>query len=336
MPVVKNVKETAEKVITGEVKKERRKRRTREEIESDKAAKAAEKLVRQAEREAKKAEKETAKATGKKGNGQKTIMPDGGWNDPSESITMDSIKVEIRLMDSSLGLNPSDKNLLSRYIASKAPDAPSREEEIAAYGEDEVIQKATTIFPRGYFEVSENGQHLIDSLWRKAGGRGYVDPKVDERHPFFWNYQIRGFFKDSCGLLSKAAYGRSAETTAYKKVIDGGIFVEPRRVAITLPEVWIDDDGEDITPDDFDKLPVLERRIKRPSPTGEQVALASSEIIPAGSTMKFAIRFTDPKSRELVYEWLNYGTEHGLGAWRNSGRGVFQWRLLNDDWSPRT
>ena len=89
-------------------------------------------------------------------------------------------------------------------------------------------------------------------------------------------------------------------------------------------------------PDDFDKLPVLERRIKRPSPTGEQVALASSEIIPAGSTMKFAIRFTDPKSRELVYEWLNYGTEHGLGAWRNSGRGVFQWRLLNDDWSPRT
>lgn len=336
MPVVKNVKETTEKVITGEVKKERRKRRTREEIESDKAAKAAEKLVRQAEREAKKAEKETAKATGKKGNGQKTIMPDGGWNDPSESITMDSIKVEIRLMDSSLGLNPSDKNLLSRYIASKAPDAPSREEEIAAYGEDEVIQKATTIFPRGYFEVSENGQHLIDSLWRKAGGRGYVDPKVDERHPFFWNYQIRGFFKDSCGLLSKAAYGRSAETTAYKKVIDGGIFVEPRRVAITLPEVWIDDDGEDITPDDFDKLPVLERRIKRPSPTGEQVALASSEIIPAGSTMKFAIRFTDPKSRELVYEWLNYGTEHGLGAWRNSGRGVFQWRLLNDDWSPRT
>ena len=75
------------------------------------------------------------------------------------------------------------------------------------------------------------------------------DPKTkkiigEKRMPYFLNHQIRGSFKDSCGLLSKAEYGLSAKLTAYKKVIDGGIMVFPRRIAIEIPEEYYNEDGD--------------------------------------------------------------------------------------------
>ena len=32
--------------------------------------------------------------------------------------------------------------------------------------------------------------------------------------------------------------------------------------------------------------------------------------------------------RKLLEEWLDYGEMHGLGAWRNSGKGVFSWEEI--------
>ena len=153
--------------------------------------------------------------------------------------------------------------------------------------------------------------------------------------PFFWNYQIRGMFKDSCGLLSRASYGESAGLKAYKKVIDGGVFVFPRRLAIKTSPYYITDEG-DFIPCDPTALQVLQRPLRIQDQKGERTAIAASEVIPAGSRIKFGVAVTDTKFMSCVYEWLNYGSEHGLGAWRNSGKGIFRWRELNDDWTPMT
>jgi hypothetical protein len=246
---------------------------------------------------------------------------------------MQQMWIEIELLESALGTSPSDKELLSTYIASKAPDAASREEEIAAMGETEVVDKATTIFPRGWFAISSNGEHYIDVLDRKDGGNGTINKEENVRRPFFWNYQIRGFFKDSCGLLGRGKYGQSATVSAYKKVIDGGVFVSPRRIAIELPETFLDDYGEEMELDP-EKLLILQRPLRTSGPSGERTAIASSELIPAGSRIKFCVNYTDPSWHDLIVEWLNYGSEHGLGAWRNSGRGSFRWREINSDYSP--
>ena len=153
--------------------------------------------------------------------------------------------------------------------------------------------------------------------------------------PFFWNYQIRGMFKDSCGLLSRASYGESAGLKAYKKVIDGGVFVFPRRLAIKTSPYYITDEG-DFIPCDPTALQVLQRPLRIQDQKGERTAIAASEVVPAGSRIKFGVAVTDPKFMAGVYEWLNYGSEHGLGAWRNSGKGIFRWRELNSDWTPMT
>ena len=325
-------------------------RRSPDVIAAEKAAKEARKAAREAAKKEKETmkeikmpekttepateEKKTTAVKKKNSNGQKPIeQKRGQWSDPTNSLLNEKIFIEIKLIEPALGTSPSDKELYSRFIASNAPDAASREEEIAALGEDEVEQKGTTIFMRGWFKPSENGERYLDVLDRRDCIEATVDEEKNIRLPFFWNYQLRGFFKDSCGLLARASYGESAKLSAFEKVIDGGMFVHPRRIAIDLPETYYDEDGF-LQQTDPEHLPILQRPLRISGPTGERTALASSEIIPAGSSIKFCIEYTDPKNRDLIIEWLNYGSEHGLGAWRNSGRGSFIWRELNPDYSP--
>ena len=95
----------------------------------------------------------------------------------------------------------------SEFIASHAPDAPSREEEIAAVGVDEVIEKGTTVFSR-----NEDGR------------------------PILWDYQIKGFCQDACGVLRKVKGTKSSKIKAYKKEIDGLIFVQERQILVQTAE----------------------------------------------------------------------------------------------------
>ena len=117
---------------------------------------------------------------------------------------MKKIKVRLTLTEEMLGTSSANKELHETYIASKAPDAKSTEEEIAALGETAVIEKSMTIFPK------ENGV------------------------PFLYDYQIKGFFKDAVGMLRNIASMESAKIKNYKKKLDGLLFIEPRRVMIQL------------------------------------------------------------------------------------------------------
>jgi hypothetical protein len=54
---------------------------------------------------------------------------------------MKKISVTIELLDELLGTCSSDPKIHEDFIASKAPDAMSREEEVAALGADKVVEK---------------------------------------------------------------------------------------------------------------------------------------------------------------------------------------------------
>ena len=111
---------------------------------------------------------------------------------------MKTIKVRLEFTEELLGTASANPEIHSDYIASLAPVAESRAEEVASVGAAEVTEKAMTIFPR-----NENG------------------------HPILYDYQIKGFFKDSCGVLRKVKGTKSEKIKAYKKEIDGLVFVSP-------------------------------------------------------------------------------------------------------------
>lgn len=207
---------------------------------------------------------------------------------------MTTMTVRITFIESSLGTSPANEQIYRDFIGSKAPDANSLEQEVEALGVDGVAEKGMTVFAR-----------------------------TDDGKPMFWDYQIRGFFKDSCAALQRAAKGvknptegvESAKLKAYKKEIDGLVFVQPRKVPIELS-------GE---------MTICERPLRASTAQGERVALASSEEIPAGSTLTFRVVTLRADLMKAVEEWLDYGIFRGLSQWRNSGKGRFYYEVLDND-----
>lgn len=113
---------------------------------------------------------------------------------------MKEIKVRLTFTESVLGTAPQNEAVYTDFIASKAPDANTLEDEVATLGVDEVVEKGKTVFHK------ENGA------------------------PFLYDYQIRGFFKGACCFLRTVPGMLSKDLKSYKKVIDGQIFVKERKV----------------------------------------------------------------------------------------------------------
>ena len=139
-----------------------------------------------------------------------------------------------------------------------------------------------------------------------------VFPRDDNGNPMFWDYQFKGFFKDACGMLRNVSGTKSKDVKAYKKKIDGLVFVEPRKIPIAF-------DGE---------MGNCQRPLRAQTAQGERIALANSETIPAGATCEISVICLDDGLEAAVMEWLDYGARRGMAQWRNSGKGTFTYELL--------
>ena len=203
---------------------------------------------------------------------------------------MKTLKIRITFTEGLLGTAPADKEIYETYIGDKAPDAPTLEEEVAAVGVGDVVEKGMTIFR-----------------------------KTEDGVPFIYDYQVKGFFKGACGMLSRVKTSESAKLKAYKKIIDGLVFVSPRQILLGLP-------------DRRAGIGLCQRPLRAQTAQGERVALAISEEAPAGTEIVAEILCLVDEHKKVVEEWLEYGQLHGLGQWRNSGRGRFGWEKL-EDWN---
>lgn len=207
---------------------------------------------------------------------------------------MNSVHIDIRFIQPILGTASADPEIHERFIASKAPDAPSLKEEVEALGAEELVERGTTVFPR-----------------RKDGT------------PFLWDYQAKGFLKDACKAMREADGSVSANIPAYKTKIDTLVFVSPRNINLVMPE-----GGE---------VKIMQRPLRAETAQGPRVALASSEMLPAGTTCSFDITTLAQtvgtrkvaNLREAIVEWFAYGQLRGIGQWRNAGWGSFVCRITD-------
>ena len=201
------------------------------------------------------------------------------------SIEMHTLKVRLTFQEEVLGTASNNPEIHSEFIASKAPDAMSAEEEVAAIGVEEAVEKSMTVFPR-----NENGD------------------------PILFDYQIKGFFKDACGVLRRVPGTKSSKIKAFKKEIDGLLFVAPRMIPLNMPGPM----GE------------CQRPLRASTAQGDRVALAHSEAAPAGTTVEFEIQCMTKDMYDLSRECLDYGVLRGIGQWRNSGKGRYIWEEIKD------
>lgn len=200
------------------------------------------------------------------------------------TIEIHTLKVRLTFQEEVLGTASNNPEIHSEFIASKAPDAMKVEEEVAAIGAEAVIEKSMTVFPRN-----------------------------PDGNPILYDYQIKGFFKDAAGSLRRVPGTVSSKIKAYKKELDGLVFVFPRMIPMDIPG---------------GKLGSCERPLRAQTAQGDRVALANSETAPAGTTIEFEIQCFTTDMYELVKELLNYGKYRGIGQWRNAGKGAFLWEEI--------
>ena len=196
---------------------------------------------------------------------------------------MKTMKVKLTFVEPVLGTSPANEDIYRDFIGSKAPDAATVDDEVEALGVDAVVEKGMTVFPRTEDDV-----------------------------PFLYDYQIKGFFKDTCGGLRKVKGSVSGKIKAYKKEIDKLIFPSPRIIPF----------------ENYGAIEKCERPLRAQTMQGERVSLACSEQIPAGATITFEIFMLSDEHEAAVREWLDYGIFSGIGQWRNSGKGRFTWEEI--------
>ena len=198
---------------------------------------------------------------------------------------MFKMHIRITFIEPILGTSPANEDLYREFIGSKAPDAGSIEDEVAALGADAVAEKGMTVFPR-----------------------------TKDGTPYLYDYQIKGFFKDTCGGLRRVEGMVSSKIKAYKKEIDKLIFPEPRRI----PIIFTGEMGE------------CQRPLRAQTAQGERISLAISEEIQEGAQITFSVVGFADSYDKAVREWLDYGKYSGIGQWRNSGKGRFVWEELDE------
>lgn len=204
---------------------------------------------------------------------------------------MKTIKYRVTLTEEMLGSKPSSAEIFSDFIAVKKDDAkPVDEIDAAERAEKEIeqLEKGMTIFHRSY----------------------------DGKTPIMWNYEWKGFFKDSIKSLRRDPDSASAKVKAYKSIIDGCVFVEPRKIPLILPEGGT--------------VGVCERPLRAQTMQGERVALAKSETVPVGTTMEIKILLLTKEMEKVIDECMTYGMLHGIGQWRNSGKGTFTFEKVEE------
>jgi hypothetical protein len=203
------------------------------------------------------------------------------------------MKIRLTLTEEVLGSSPNKEDIYREFIASKAPDAATIEDEVAAIGVDSVMDGKKTVFPR-----NEDGV------------------------PCLYDYQVRGFFKEAFAALAKAGKAgyqggqHCANLKAYKKTVDQQLFVVPRMIPYQYGSQEV---GSCVRP------------LRADTAQGTRVALASSETVPAGAFVEFETIEILPELEDCIKEALEYGQFHGLGQWRNSGKGAFTYEILEEN-----
>jgi hypothetical protein len=235
-------------------------------------------------------------------------------------------RITLTLVGPLLGSAPADPDVYSTYIASKAPPGTDVLEESGLPDE----KKGITVFRRKVVGEKEG---------KNEAGQTILVPVVDPNTCILLPYIVKGFLKSAAGAMKyvlpdartvKGQFDRIPEEgeewtedapakpkaregwTAHRSVIDDHVFIAPRQIELVMPS----------------GLTYLERPLRCETPQGPRVALAKSEMAPAGTQLTFTVRLMSDKfTTRMLAECLSYGQFQGLGQWRTSDLyGQFTWK----------
>lgn len=264
------------------------------------------------------------------------------WSNNRKSLISSGIKFWVRCRSTNLmlGTQPNNPDIHREFIASRNPEGADPKETAAvelavntAIANDQELEDLQmTIFPRATFGIL-NGKYYDPELEAVPPDATIVNL------PFIYDYQFRGSFKESISMLNKADKGKetydAAGITAYKKAVDGNWFVINRKIPLFIPETFTNMNGDVVnTYDEHGNLRTLSRPLRAETAKGPRTALATSEIVPAGTEFYFGIYLLNEDNLKACLETLDYKALMGMLQWRGGGKGTLDWTLCNKNGVP--
>lgn len=208
---------------------------------------------------------------------------------PESKIEPKSMKIKITFTAPLLGTSPANPDVYRDFIASKSADASKAEEELAGLSAAELEEKGKTVFHR-----------------------------TDDGKPMLYDYQVKGMIKEAFGVATEFGDIKigAQKISKYnvKRVTDNFIFVYPREIPLNIPQ------GKEL--DD------CVRPLRAQTMKGERVSLACSERAPAGTSIEVTVEWLHPGLEKHIMDALAYGAKKGIGQWRNSGMGRFEYEVV--------
>jgi hypothetical protein len=126
-----------------------------------------------------------------------------------------------------------------------------------------------------------------------------------------FDYQVKGFLKNAAQVLNGKVIGG---TKNLKSKVNNTVFVTPRCILLVVP--------------DGGAIEYLERPLRAETAQGPRIALARSEMIPAGSGFICRVEiWPGDITGDTLTDLLDYGRVMGIGQWRNGSYGQFEYTL---------
>jgi hypothetical protein len=226
-------------------------------------------------------------------------------------LRFQSAWVTLELVEPALGTTPEEYNTWDRWIRPRAPGPDAAAEEAAHHpGAGPRVNPTYTDLPaakaraRADRQAAEATDEAPTDRERLPKTTFFID---DQGRPLLWNYQILGHIKE-LGNIAKGAAG----VRNLREKINRYVYIEPRQIPLQT-----------------DILGELTRPLRAETAQGPRIALATSDVIPAGTQIRFRVRVLDQGGKpevtlDLIRELLDLGQVRGLLQWRSGGFGTYR------------
>lgn len=252
-----------------------------------------------------------------------------------KGITMYILKLYITFLEDLLGSNPVVKEAFENYIMTKRKPIDPEEADLLPLP-DNVLAKML----RRQFGATDVDDIEEEDLNKDPSERTKREKEVDKEDytrgitvflreeagstiPILLNYLMLGFLKEALlamgeeddTIISSAKVQKALGLNKYqvKRTVDRHIFSYPRKIKLNIPE------GKGIE--------LCTRTLRGDVKGVERITVVTSESVPAGTTCECEIHIHRNDLLEPVLQAFKYGQLKGLGQWRNSSKGRFDFEV---------
>lgn len=222
------------------------------------------------------------------------------------TLPLEYHRYRLTLTEQLLGAVPKNRDVYTRYIVARAEEARKTRQSSVVHAPDEIALEA------------DDAERLAED----ADDKGRLPPAPptgfleDEQGIYLLDHVIRGFLKESAGVLDLNTPGKRAGAKPValgKSVIDRYVFVFPRQIRFLR-------DGKALTQCEG----YTERSLRAMTAQGPRVTVARSDVVDAGATMDIKVGVVKGRvDAEKLDSLFEYGEILGLGQWRTGSYGRF-------------